>query len=224
MQSKLSITEKLILVLVAVIIAVGIYLFYTNVDAFVIYTEEDGSVEWLTVLGLLLGSAVSIARFFKLRKERHWWFLLVVLGLGLLMFAAAGEEISWGQRILGVKSSEFFIENNAQGETNFHNLIVDGVKLNKIIFSIGLVLVLAIYLLVFPLLYNSKEGFRKFINRSGIMIPRLYQIISIGLLFVLTEIIRHGKRAEILEAGIALLFFLIVLYPKNKEIFRKTGS
>lgn len=32
------------------------------------------------------------------------------------------EEISWMQRIANVESSEFFLENNAQGETNFHNL------------------------------------------------------------------------------------------------------
>ena len=104
--------------------ATGIFLYFSDLDAFIVYTEEDGSVEWLTVLGLLLGSAVCITRFLKLRKERSWWFLTVVLGLGILMFAAAGEEISWGQRILGIRSSEFFIENNAQGETNFHNLVV----------------------------------------------------------------------------------------------------
>jgi hypothetical protein len=219
-MQKLSTVEKLILGLVALILATGIYLFYTNLDAFIVYTEEDGSVEWLTVLGLLLGSAVCISRFVRLRRQRHWWFLTVVLGLGILLFAAAGEEISWGQRILGIKSSEFFVENNAQGETNFHNLIVDGVKLNKIIFSIGLVAALAIYLVIFPLLYRSKEGFRRFADRSGIMIAQVYQVIAIGILFGLTEIMRHGKRAEILEAGIALLFFLIVLYPKNKSIYK----
>ncbi|RYY57308.1 MAG: hypothetical protein EOO09_02880 [Chitinophagaceae bacterium] len=218
-MNKLSGTEKIILGLVAVIVAAGIVLFYTDLDSWIIYTEEDGTVEWLTVLGLLMGSGVCVARFFRLRKERSWWFLTVVLGLGMLMFAAAGEEISWGQRILGIRSSEFFIENNAQGETNFHNLIVGGEKLNKIIFSIGLSIALAVYLLAFPLLYQRNEKFKAFVDRSGIMIARLYQIVSIGVLYVLTETMRHGKRAEILEAGIALLFFLIVLYPVNKRIF-----
>ena len=221
MLQKLSLTEKLVLALVLLIVAVGIFLFYTNLDAFIIYTEEDGSVEWLTVLGLLLGCIVCLSRFVRLRKERSWWFLTVVLGLGLLMFAAAGEEISWGQRILGIKSSEFFIENNAQGETNFHNLVVGGEKLNKIIFSTGLSIMLAVYLVLFPLLYRKNAGFKRFADRSGIMIAQVYQIISIAVLFGLTEMMRHGKRAEILEAGIALLFFLIVLHPYNKEIFRK---
>lgn len=220
MDLKLSIPEKLILLLVAVILATGIFLFYTNLPAFIVYTEEDGLVEWLTVLGLLLGCAVCISRFSRLFRKRSWWFLTVTIGLAILLFAAAGEEISWGQRILGIKSSEYFIENNAQGETNFHNLVVDGVKLNKIIFSIGLVAVLAVYLLVFPLVYSRNQKFKGFVDRSGIMIARNYQVISVLLLFGLTEIMRHGKRAEILEAGIALLFFLIILYPRNRSIYK----
>lgn len=223
-MNKLSKTEKIILALVTLIVAAGIVLFYTALDTWIIYTEEDGTVEWLTVLGLLMGSAVCINRFIRLRKERSWWFLTVVLGLGILLFAAAGEEISWGQRILGIQSSEFFIENNAQGETNFHNLVVGGEKLNKIIFSIGLSIVLAIYLVVFPLVYHRNEKFKGFIDRSGIMIAKLYQVLSIGILYGLTETMRHGKRAEILEAGIALLFFLIVLYPVNKSIFDRKGK
>ena len=224
MIRKLSVTEIVILLLVALIVAIGIVLFYTDVATFEVYTEEDGVVEWLTVLGLLLGSGVCIARFFILRKKRSWWFLCVTLMLAVLLFAAAGEEISWGQRILGIKSSEFFVENNAQGETNFHNLIVDGVKLNKIIFSIGLVAVLAIYLLVFPPLYLRKPAFRRFIDHSGIMIASTYQVIAILVLFGLTEVMRHGKRAEILEAGIALLFFLIIIYPRNKRIYAANAT
>ena len=51
------------------------------------------------------------------------------------LFFGAGEEISWGQRIFHIESSKFFNENNSQKETNLHNMIVDGVKLNKLIFS-----------------------------------------------------------------------------------------
>jgi len=222
MRLKLSTPERLILLLVTAILVIGIVLFYTNLPRFIIYTEEDGLVEWLTVLGLLLGCVVCLSRFFRLLKKKSWWFLTVTLGLALLLFAAAGEEISWGQRILGIKSSEYFIENNAQGETNFHNLVVDGVKLNKIIFSIGLVVVLAIYLLVFPMVYTRNEKFHRFIDRSGIMIAANYQVTAILVLFGLTEVMRHGKRAEILEAGIALLFFLIILYPRNKNIYSNT--
>src|SRR4051812_13763210 len=127
---RLSIVEKLILALVLIILITGYILFYTNVVRFEAYVQEDGIVEWLTVLGLVLGCIVCLRRFFVLRKHRTAWFLIVTFGLALLLFFAAGEEISWGQRIFGIKSSEFFKERNSQGETNLHNLVVDGVKVN----------------------------------------------------------------------------------------------
>lgn len=222
MQSKtLSLIEKLILLLIIVILAVGFYLFNTNVPRFETYVQEDGVVEWLTVLGLILGSATCFYRLFKLRKQRKPWFLFVVFMMGLGLFFAAGEEISWGQRIFHIQSSEFFLKNNAQGETNLHNLVVGGLKINKIVFSIGLIAAMGIYLVFFPIFYKTSAAFRKFVDRSGIPIPYVYQVISILAVFGLTEMIRHGKRAELLEAGIALLFFLIIYRPVNKEIFRK---
>jgi hypothetical protein len=223
-MSKLSLVEKSILFLVAVILLTGFILFYNDVTVFETYVREDGIVEWLTVLGLLLGCGVCLARFIRLRKHRTTWFLFVTLILAIFQFFAAGEEISWGQRIFGIKSSEFFLEKNTQGETNLHNLIVDGVKLNQVIFSIGLIAALGIYLLLMPYLHRRNKKLSLLIDRSGIPVPRIYQVISIIVLFLLTELIRHGKRAELLEAGITLLFFLIIRYPQNSSIFNKDNN
>src|SRR6476620_857701 len=154
---RLSLTEILILVLVLLMLATGFYLFYTNLTLFSRYVVEDGLVEWLTVLGLILGFGVSIARFFRLMGKRTWWFLAVTLALAFILFFGAGEEISWGQRILGIKSSEFFARNNAQHETNFHNLVVDGVKLNKLIFSLLLSIAMGIYLIIVPIVYEKSQ-------------------------------------------------------------------
>jgi hypothetical protein len=218
-MARLSIVEKLILALVLIILIVGYILFYTNLAQFESYVQEDGIVEWLTVLGLVLGCIVSIKRFFVLRKRRSAWFLIVTIGLALMLFFAAGEEISWGQRIFHIKSSEFFKERNSQGETNLHNLVVDGVKLNKLIFSIGLTIAMGIYLLVFPVLYRYHAGTKRFIDRSGIPLPKAYQVISMLLVFIITSLLPHEKKAEMLEAGIALLFFLIIRYPGNLTVF-----
>lgn len=217
----LTFTEKFILLLVFSIIATGYILFYTNLSLFKKFVEEDGIVEWLTVVGLILGCLICVGRFTNLRKLRRPWFLFVVLAMGLFLFFAAGEEISWGQRIFGIKSSEYFIEHNSQGETNIHNLIVDGVKLNKVIFSIGLIAAMGVYLTIVPIVYQKNEKIRRWINNSGIPVPKIYQIISIVMLFILTELIPHEKKAEILEAGIALLFSLIIKYPYNIQIFKK---
>lgn len=218
-KRRWTLIEKAILLLVAVMLITGFVLFFTNLDLFMRYTVEDGLVEWLTVFGLLLGSGLCFIRFARLLRRRKTIFLAITFLLGLLLFAVAGEEVSWGQRIFGIKSSEFFKENNTQGETNFHNMVVDGMKVNKIIFTYGLIAALGIFLLIVPYLYRRKPGLQNWVDSWGILIPRNYQVIAFLLLFAITESLPHEKNAELLECGGALLFFLIVRYPLNAHIY-----
>ena len=169
---------------------------------------------------MFLGFAICAYRFIKLLRKRNWWFLTVVFVLGLLLFIAAGEEISWGQRILGIKSSEYFIKNNAQGETNIHNLVVNGVKINKLVFSTILISVLGIYLVVLPLMYRYNNAVKGFVDRSGIAVPRFYHIISFLVLFSISGLLKHDRNPELLECGAAALFFLIIYNPLNVSIFQ----
>ena len=218
---KLTAVEKIVLTGCSLIIAAGFFLFYTDLPRFEQYVQEDGIVEWLTVAGLIAGSFVCFFRLIRLWNKKSKWFLFVAFCLGLFLFFAAGEEISWGQRILGLKTPKYFEAHNAQQETNLHNLIVDGVKLNKLVFSILLVAALGIYLLIVPIAWQKSYAIKKFLDSSGVPIPRLYQVIGFALVFILTSLIRNGKNAELLECCGALLFFLIMAYPKNKEIFRR---
>ena len=220
MDRSLSITEKIILTGVAILLAIGFFFFYTNISLFEKYVQEDGVAEWLTVAGLLSGSIVCFIRFVKLLNKKSRWFLVVTLGLALFLFFAAGEEISWGQRIFGLRTPEYFQEHNAQKETNLHNLVIGGVKLNKLVFSVILVGLLGIFLVVVPWLYQKKTGIKKVLDASAVPVPRLYQVIGFLLVFGLTSLIHHGKSPELLECCGALLFFLIVRYPKNNEVFR----
>ena len=223
MQQRLSLTESLILILTTVIVVVGFVLFFIDPALFVRYTYEDGLVEWLTVFGLLLGAGVCIYRFIKLLGRRSWIFLAVTLLLGTMLFVVAGEEVSWGQRIFGIESSDFFRQNNLQKETNFHNMVVNGVKINKVIFTFGLIAALGIFLLILPYLYKRNARIKSWADSWGILIPRNYQIIAFLLLFATTALLKHEKNAEVLECGAGLLFFLIVRYPFNKEIFSTTA-
>jgi hypothetical protein len=217
---KLNLTEKMILVLTIVMLIIGYVLFFINISAFNHYVVEDGPVEWLTVFGLLLGVIVCISRFISLVHKRSWWFLTVTILIGLMLFFVAGEEISWGMRILGIHPSEFFEKNNAQHETNFHNLIVDGVKVNKLVFSLLLSIVFGIYLVIVPIVYQKNQAVKNFLDKSAVPVPRLYQIISFIALFAAVELMHHEKKAELLECGAGLLLFLIVRFPKNEFIFR----
>jgi hypothetical protein len=218
---KLSLTEKITFALILLILLTAFALFYFDYAFLDFYLEEDGLVEWLTVAGLLAGFCLCVHRFIKLFRIKNWWFLTVNLALGLLLFIAAGEEISWGQRILGIKSSEYFLKHNAQGETNIHNLVVNGVKINKLVFSTILIAVLGIYLVVLPLLYKFNHAVKKYMNNSGVPVPRLYQVISFLLVFAISGLLKHDRNPELLECGAAALFFLIIYNPLNRFIYNK---
>lgn len=216
--------EKIILVFVLLVIAAGFILFYTDLSLFENYIREDGLVEWLALVGLIPAAFVCFSRFIKLRKYKSWWFLLMLLGLGLLLILFAGEEISWGQRIFGFNSSSYFAKHNSQGETNIHNLVIGGVKINRLIFSTVLISLMGIYLVFLPLLYRRNQQVKLFVDRFGLPMPRLYQVLSILLAFGITSILPHDKKAELLETAVSLLFFLIILYPGNAALFKKPAS
>ncbi len=218
---KLSVIEIIVLCLVALLTAIGVLLVFTNLTLFEKYVQEDGLVEWIGVFALLAAFVVCLRRALQFFSEKPWYFIFTSLLLGMLLLFAAGEEISWGQRIFDIDTPEYFKQNNLQAETNLHNLEINGVKINKIVFSYLLIFVLVIYLGLFPLLYAKKKWMNTFVNKWGIPLAQRYQIIGFILLFSITEMIPHGKRAEVLECGAALLFFLIVYFPANAKTFKK---
>jgi hypothetical protein len=219
--NKVTLFEKLVLVAMFGIIAVGHLLFYTNTPLYTAYTTEDSLVEWLTVIGLLAGSFVCLRRAFRVGTSRGWMFLITASLLGLFLFLAAGEEISWGQRILGIESPDYFKQNNTQQETNFHNLVLGGVRVNRWVFSFGLTAVLSAYLIILPLLYRRKGWAQRFVRFWGVPLPKPYHTWAAIALFVVTQILPHEKKAELLECGIAFLLFLVIAFPVNREDFTR---
>lgn len=217
--NDLTLTEKVILLFVFVLMIIGVAASWINESWFNnVYVIEDGFIEWLTVLPLLVVVFIAIRRLVKLSSKRSWLFSLCMLGLALLCFFVAGEEISWGQRIFNIESSSFFKKNNAQAETNLHNLVVGGVKVNKLIFSQLLILGAVIYLTVFPYLFKNKGWFKRLINTLGIPVVRPYQILALVIIGILVAICR-GRNSELLEFAGCFLFLLIVAFPRNKEAF-----
>lgn len=78
--------------------------------------QEDRFVEWWTFALFAAAAAVALPRVVR---ERRLGDLLVVL----FCVVAAGEEISWGQRVVGYTPPALFLEHNAQQEANLHNLV-----------------------------------------------------------------------------------------------------
>ena len=86
--------------------------------------EEEHPIEALGVLGLLAGMVACFVMWWEVRGDPAWPRLrrLSLFGFGLLLFILAGEEESWGQRLLGIETPPSISEINAQHETNLHNL------------------------------------------------------------------------------------------------------
>ena len=219
-SNKISRPEAAILYFIFGLLFFGIVLSRTDRYWFdFTYTAEDGFIEWMTLLPLVGMILVTGWRFIKLYTVRRPLFLLsLVLFMGLCFFLA-GEELSWGQRFFKLESSDFFKTNNSQKETNLHNLVLAGKSINLIIFSRSLILVMAVYLVVLPVLYERKSKLKAKVDSLAIPIPKLYQIICFFLVFGLIALCPSGRRAELLEFGSCFLLFLIVVFPRNKEIF-----
>ncbi len=233
LQNKLvkecRITKTLIIaVLLAVLISYSVYLFF-NAETVAFLEQEDGLFEWLT-FGFFLLAAVAGAIIF--RQSKNICFLL----LTLVLFFAAGEEISWGQRVFGFETPEKISKVNLQNEFNIHNLATfsttkaEGdvkhglerlLELNFLfrLFTIGFGIVLPF--LVYQV--NAVDRFAKFIH---LPVPPL----SIGIFFFINWLIFWSihkymhvqenitmRHSEVYESLAAFILLIIMLYFLNNR-------
>lgn len=175
---------------------------------------EDGELENLTALGLLTGSIMLLVRFLKVYKTKNTLWIVVNILMILGLFFGFGEEISWGQRIFGVESNEFFSQNNAQNETNLHNLKVGDVKVNRIL-SLVLSIGFGFYYLFMLLLYKKVNSIQNLINTLGIPLPTVKQSIWFLAATSIILIVPSSKKWEIWECVFVLSFLWILIAPYN---------
>jgi hypothetical protein len=85
--------------------------------------REDGLIETLGAFSLLVASGLFFAGFLQARHRSSTRVMrLFLLGLAVALFFGAGEELSWGQRLLGIDTPGALQERNYQQELNVHNL------------------------------------------------------------------------------------------------------
>ena len=112
----------------ALVLLVFIPLVYASLlldgDTFTWLIREEHPIEGLGALSLLAASVACFLLWRRVRGDARWPALrrASLLALALLFFFGFGEEISWGQRLLGLETPQSFQEVNAQHETNVHNL------------------------------------------------------------------------------------------------------
>lgn len=117
-------------------------------DRYYMLMQEDRLVEWGTVWLFLAAGLINLRH--SIRRRRIFDGLVALFCLFI-----AGEEFSWGQRLLGFYSPEYFLVNNFQQEVNLHNLPGSFLK-PKWVFVIAL----AGYGVLLPLLSRSRRSHR----------------------------------------------------------------
>lgn len=123
LERKKNITKKIVFfVPVFLISSIVIYkIIYGPIHAdYREFMSEDGLVEYSTSITYFLATIFSFL-IFKSIKTNYIKYAILFLVLGFCFLFVGLEEISWGQRILGIETPDLFSE-NVQSETNVHNL------------------------------------------------------------------------------------------------------
>lgn len=219
----------------AIYIAIAVYiaLAYSTLalgnDLLVALLPEDHYFELVGALSFFVTSILFFYGFYVARKtlgkgRDSLIKQLIYLGLALLFFFGAGEEISWGQRILGFQTPEPLSQVNRQEEFNLHNLstweasaFLDPDRLFDIFWFLFAVFTPAVALVM--------PAFKRF---AGRFIPVVFW--GIGILFLYNylwaklakglfsaaytfERISFAQAVqEIKESNYALIFILVGLY------------
>lgn len=207
------------------------------------FGKEDGFLESFGAFSFLVASIIFILLFLKsqggndfilLKTKKNIFFLL----LGLAFFFAAGEEISWGQRILEFKTPEMLENVNMQEEFNlhniniFHNVDVAGKKKPLLAllsnFNVIFNLFCLFYCGLIPILCRFSKLFEKLLKRINLpIIP-----ISLGIIFVLVIVIFEITEwlvaadlkttvFEMKESNLAFLFMISGLYMLSDSFHKR---
>lgn len=195
---------------------------------------EDGPFEYGGAICFALAGFMFLWMFFKsragndffvFRTKRNVFFAL----LAVVFIFAAGEEISWGQRILNIDLPETVQAENLQGELNIHNLKLfhprdeHGMTKSGLERWLTLERLFGLFWLGFcvltPLAFRFVAPLRRFISRLNLPVVAL----AVGLLFpfnyAITKVLERfttGDDAdlmwpmiEIKESTFAFLFVLV---------------
>ncbi len=172
--------------------------------------KEDGPSEWFGFFILFYGSFIAFYLVYKkyesIKKIDFSYAVLLFLAVGM-MFAAM-EEISYGQRIFNWGSGEFFQSNNSQKETNLHNMVVNGVKVNKLIFGKILFLLMLGHNIIFPFMVRKLDWAKKMNSLFGNFAPLIPQILVLIFVAIGVEFIDYKRKKEVMEV-VGCLFYVL---------------
>lgn len=189
------------------------------------YAREDGLIENAGAIFYLLAAVTMIVTFLR-RSSGRFYFLL----LAIFFLVCFGEEITWGQRIIGWDTPKVLKAMNAQRETNIHNLWLfkssdqTGAQKNQIALFLHPGRLIALFWLAYCIILPLAEALfarvRRVLDYTRLPIPPLW----VGLLFLAAYLTRkililmadpsRGTQlalGELQESLYAAIFFILAL-------------
>jgi hypothetical protein len=172
--------------------------------------QEDRFIEWWTVF-LFLAAAIALIRR-ALRQRRVFDGLVAAFCLFV-----AGEEFSWGQRLLGLTPPDLFLEHNTQQELTLHNFA-------NLFGQPGMILMMALaaYGVVLPITARSRSAARLF-QRLGASIPPIlltpWFLVTVLLLYYY-PVEFTGEWVEAMAGGL----FFASTRPRPPQLLAGAGT
>lgn len=215
--SKIITTITILLYLIAIATVVSTA-HVTGYETFLrTMTRENGFFEILSVVLLFTISIYGFISAFRSREIFSRVVFLSIIGFAFIAFLGAMEEISWGQQLFHFESSQFFIEENLQKETNLHNFIDATIFSGVIYFS------MYTFFIFIPLLYKlfyfklKKYTLLHYFDIN----PHAILVAIFASMFQIYFYDNIGSWADMISYFIALLLFAYYLWQFNSTLWLK---
>jgi len=138
---------------------------------YIICTYEDMYGEWGQAYFFLLTFIFAGLNVITPDTGRFRLFFALLALVGLYTFM---EEISWGQRLIGFNTPDFFAEHSYQDEANLHNLLTGPVESwTKTSLTYVISLGMLVYGVLFPLLLKAQWRLALWADQWGCPAPPL---------------------------------------------------
>jgi cbb3-type cytochrome oxidase subunit 3 len=211
--------------IVSIVIYWGVYILLPEFHSSY-FQGEDRLVEWLTFIFFFAASILSFLTLLyrsTMKKLAIWYFLL----MGIFLLVCAGEEISWGQRIIGFQTPEKISIINEQKEFNVHNLQM------KYIHPYGIFsFIMFFYGIILPIVFSKQlkkktSQARRYISPLVLVPCFLFPLIlgstkSLIIQYPISDIASgYGTLTNELREmywGLSMLLASIALFNNNRRI------
>lgn len=242
MLERIKNSQKQIIIWTLIILAATYIPLFLTGEVVEFFVNEDHLFENLTAVYFLITSGLLVYSFFKLRpivnKKMYYVKKLALLGMAFLFFFAAGEEISWGQRIFNIQTPEQVREVNVQQEITIHNLAffqgetatldfsqlemlfsltialgipLVGVALKR--FNIELNALIPVLPIQFGILVLVNYIYQKVLRNIVEVVPQMYLHPTMPFTEGLYEVREHGNALAIM---ISVFFYTLFIVRSSK--------